>query len=165
MARIDRIADRTARVLALLGSTGLLAMLLHVTADVLARNLLGRPIPATNEIVSHYYMVLIAFLPLAWVEQSRAMVTVELLEPREGTRLRTLSDRLVAALSTIVYGSIAIVTWSDALRAFRVGSFVDVLGYAVPMWPTYFLPPAGFLLASLVTLRRVFAPATGALRP
>lgn len=165
MERLERIADRTARLLALAGSIGLLALLIHVTADVLARDLLGRPIPATNEIVSNYYMVLIAFLPLAWVEQRRAMVTVELLEPLVGPRLRDLSDRLVALLSSLVYGTIAWVTWSDAVRALRVGSFVDVLGHAVPMWPTAFLPPAGFVLACLVTLLRAFAPAAGASRP
>jgi TRAP-type C4-dicarboxylate transport system permease small subunit len=70
-----------AQFLALVGAIGVLLMMLHVGADIASRNIFGRPIPATNEIVSRYYMVLIAFLPLAWVEQRRrSMVSVEVLD-------------------------------------------------------------------------------------
>jgi TRAP-type transport system periplasmic protein len=67
-------------------------------ADVATRNLCRRPIPATNEIVSRYYMVLIAFLPLAWVERraawSRWSCSTAMLSPRA----RRISDALVALL-------------------------------------------------------------------
>lgn len=162
MGALERLADRVAQGLALIGSLGVLALLVHVTVDVVTRNLLGRPIPATNEIVSHYYMVLIAFLPLAWVERGRAMVTVELLDAMLSEPLKRVSDVLVALLATAIYGAIAWVTWETALSNFRIGSFVDVLGYRVPIWPTYFLPPLGFVLAGLVTLLRAVQSVRGA---
>lgn len=154
MLMIDRAAHRVAQALALCGAVGVLAMLVHVFADVALRNVAGRPIPATNDIVSRYYMVLIAFLPLAWVEQRRAMVAVEFIEPLMTPLLTRISDVLVALLSTLVYGTIAWVTLGTALQNLSVGSFVDVLGYRVPVWPSYFFPPLGFLLAALVTLLR-----------
>ncbi len=150
-AMLDRLFDRISQGLALIGSVGLVALLLHVGAEVIARNLLSSPIPATNQIVSHYYMVLIAFLPLAWVERSRAMISVELIEGFLPAPLRRLSDALVAALACVIYAVLAWVTWSDALKNFKVGSFVDVLGHQLPTWPTYFLPPLGFGLAAVVT--------------
>lgn len=155
MGALERAADKVAQGLALIGSLGVLALLVHVFVDVLTRNLIGRPIPATNEIVSHYYMVLIAFLPLAWVERRRAMVTVELLDLLLTDTARRVSDVLVALLACAIYAVIAWVTWETALKNFAIGSFVDVLGYRVPIWPTYFLPPLGFVLAALVTLLRV----------
>ena len=48
MSALDRVATRIAQGLALIGSLGVLLMLVHVTADVAARNLFGQPIPATN---------------------------------------------------------------------------------------------------------------------
>ncbi len=161
MQALERMEDRVARGLALVGSIGVLALLVHVTADVVSRNLFRLPIPATNEIVSRYYMVLIAFLPLAWVERNRSMVSVELLDMAMSPAMKRASDALVALLAAVIYAVIAWVTWAEALRAFNTGSFVDVLGRRVPVWPTYFLPPAGFLLAALVTLLR----AVTSLRP
>jgi TRAP-type C4-dicarboxylate transport system permease small subunit len=155
MRYLEDVAEKVARALALVGSIGVLALLVHVVLDVATRNLAARPIPATNEIVSRYYMVLIAFLPLAWVERRRAMVSVELLDLMLSPLARRISDALVALLATVIYAAIAWVTWGAALRSWRVGSFVDVLGREVPVWPTYFLPPAGFLLAALVTLLRL----------
>lgn len=159
---LERAADRVSQGLALLGAVGVVALLLHVGIDVVTRNLFGRPIPATNEIVSRYYMVLIAFLPLAWVERGRAMISVEVLDAVMSRPFRRISDSLVAALAAVIYAAIAWVTWADAVKNWRIGSFVDVLGREVPVWPTYFLPPAGFLLAAAVTALRAVQVARGA---
>lgn len=158
---LDRAADRVARGVALIGALGVLALLVHVAADVATRNLFGRPIPATNEIVSRYYMVLIAFLPLAWVERERAMISVEVLDAVMSPAVRRVSDVATALLATVIYVAIAWVTWGDALANWRTGSFVDVLGREIPVWPTYFLPPAGFLLAGAVTLLRAVRTVRG----
>jgi TRAP-type C4-dicarboxylate transport system permease small subunit len=158
---LERAADRVAQGLALLGAIGVVALLLHVGIDVVMRNLFGQPIPATNEIVSRYYMVLIAFLPLAWVERGRAMISVEVLETMMPRALRRVSDMLVAALAALIYAAIAWVTWADAVKNWKIGAFVDVLGRQLPVWPTYFLPPAGFLLAAAVTLLRAVQMARG----
>jgi TRAP-type C4-dicarboxylate transport system permease small subunit len=162
MLALERMGDRVAQGLALLGSIGVMALLVHVTLDVASRNLFQQPIPATNEIVSRYYMVLIAFLPLAWVERNRSMVSVELLDMAMSPGMKRASDAAVALLATIIYAAIAWVTLAEALKSFATGSFVDVLGRRVPVWPTYFLPPLGFLLAALVTLLRAFTSARGA---
>lgn len=154
MQGLERLADRVSQGLALIGAVGLMALLVHVAAEVLARNALSRPIPATNQIVSHYYMVLIAFLPLAWVERQGAMISVELTEGFMSPGMKRVSDFTVAVIAVLIYAALAWVTWADAVKAWRVGSFVDVLGYRLPIWPTYFLPPVGFALAALVMVMR-----------
>jgi len=154
MDTIENLADRLAQALALIGAIGVAALLLHVAADVASRNLLDRPIPATNEIASRYYMVALAFLPLAWVERRGGMVRVEFFEAVASPGLMRVSEILVALLATAVYFVLAGVTWADALGNWRIGAFVDVLGRQVAVWPTYFLPPTGFALAGAVTLLR-----------
>jgi len=154
---LERAADRLAQGLALIGAIGVAALLMHVAADVLTRNLLDRPIPATNEIASHYYMVAIAFLPLAWVERRGGMVRVEILDAIASPRFMQVSELAVSLLAAAVYFVLADVTWADALKNWRTGTFVDVLGNQIAVWPTYFLPPAGFALAGAVTVLRIFA--------
>lgn len=155
MNTLEKAADRLSQGLALIGSIGLIAMLVHVTLDVALRNTIATPIPATNEIVSSYYMVLIVFLPLAWVEKSRTMITVEVMEMVLTPLGRRLSDAAVGLLATVVYATLGWVTLQVALKNMRIGSFVDVLGHKVATWPSYFLPTAGFFLAALVTALRV----------
>ncbi len=162
MEFLDRLADRVSRTLALIGALGLAALLLHVSAEVFARNLLDSPIPGTHQIVSHYYMVLIAFLPLAWVERSGAMISVELIEGFLPGPLLRLSNLLVALIACGIYAAIAWVTWGVFVKNFSVGSFVDVLGHRLPIWPSYALPPAGFALASLMTAFRALRIVQGA---
>lgn len=158
---LERTADRLAQALALIGAIGLTALLLHVSADVLTRNLLDRPIPATNEIASRYYMVAIAFLPLAWVERRGGMVRVEILDALASPRFMRVSEFLVSLLAAAVYFVLTYVTWVDALKSWRTGTFVDVLGHQIVVWPTSFLPMAGFALAGIVTLLRMFAVLLG----
>ncbi len=156
-----RLAENTARLLALVGSIGVMLMMLHVGADIVARNLFGRPLPATNEIVSRYYMVFIAFLPLAWVERRRGMVSVEVVEALMGPRMIRGSDLIVVFLATLIYALLAYTTWFDALSAYRAGRSVIALNILIPVWPTFFLPPIGFTLAAIVTLVRGYEIVTG----
>ena len=66
-------------LLAGLAALALFLMMLHVTADVLGKYLLNRPIPGTAEVVASYYMVAAVFLPLAWVEVRQGSIVMELL--------------------------------------------------------------------------------------
>jgi TRAP-type C4-dicarboxylate transport system permease small subunit len=115
-------------------------------------------VPATYEIVTNYYMVALAFIPLAWLERSGGMVSVEIAEPMLGPRALWMSDRLVAVISTAIYGTLAWVTFEASLKTFASGTFVLAQNIPIPTWPAYFLPPLGFLLAALVTLTRIFEP-------
>ena len=57
MQAILRLRDIALSGLALIGAVAVIALMLHVVADVAMRNLTNTPIPATFEIVTHYYMV------------------------------------------------------------------------------------------------------------
>jgi TRAP-type C4-dicarboxylate transport system permease small subunit len=164
MRALGRLADGAVRLLALCGSVGVIAMMLHVCADVVLRGLFASPIPATVEVVSHYYMVLIAFLPLAWVERGNGMVSVELFDGVLPAGVLRASDFLVAVLAAVIYGLLAWASLGIALGNYATGTFVLALEWRVPTWGTYFLPPLGFALAGLVVLVRAGQIAVGAER-
>jgi len=149
MHRLAQIHDLLLSALALIGALATVALMLHVVADIALRNLMNTPIPATYELVVNYYMVALAFIPLAWVEKSGGMVQVEVINAVLGPRMQRISDVMVAVISMVIYGALAWVTWQVAIRNTGVGSFVTANQIRVPTWPAYWLPPVGFGLAAL----------------
>lgn len=158
MRLLFSVQDVLLKLLALIGAVAIITLMLHVVTDVVLRNTINMPIPATFEIVTHYYMIAAAFIPLAWVERGGGMVQVEVIETFLGPRALAWSDRLVSLISTVIYGALAWVTWIVALRNFDSGTFVLAQSLRVPTWPAYFLVPLGFGLATLVTAIRMFVP-------
>ena len=54
-------------------------MMLHVSADVTGRSFFGRPLEGTTEIVSAYYMVIVAYLPWAYLARNDTHISVDIL--------------------------------------------------------------------------------------
>lgn len=156
MNSLEHISRWIANAVGLLGAIGVIVMMLHITADVLCRIILGSPLVGTNEIVSRYYMIAVAFLPLAWVEHRNGMISVELFDAFMGRGTRMVGDLLVAIVSILALLLITWTSWHEAVAAFQKDAFVMAVGNRIPVWPTYFMIPVGcFLAAILVVLRAV----------
>ena len=158
---LDRLVVRISDGLALLGAVGVVAMLVHITAYVVMRQFSHSPVPATVEIVSYYYMVLIAFLPLAWAERRGEMISIEIFAPLLTGRIGRINEIFVALVTSGVYAVLTYTTWLVAMREFSARSFVISLSVVIPVWPGYFVLPIGFALAALVTLYRGFTSKQG----
>ncbi len=155
MSIISNFADKLSRMLAFVAAIGVVLMMVHVCADVISRLITGASLPATVEMVSYYYMVLVAFLPLAWVERRGGMISVELAEVIMSERIRRISDATVAILALGIYAIMAYASWLTAIRNYNTGTFVVALQTKIITWPGYFLPPAGFALAALIVSVRL----------
>ena len=152
MTALFTFATRSVRILALIGSIGTVAMMFHICIDVVLRDFLRISLDTTPEVVARYYMVVVAFLPLAWLERRNGMISVELLEWLLRPRARQVSDVFVALLSALIYGVLTWATARSALQHFEVGTFVEFTDYKMPVWHSYFLPPLGFVLAAAICL-------------
>lgn len=161
MAVLYRLTNLAAVGLALLGTLGILLMVVHITLDVVLRSTLSISIPATLELVTRYYLITLALLPLGWVEWRRSMISVEALEGMMGPRLIRISDVLVSLLSAGIYAILAVATWGKAVEQYQIGAYVMSLNVPMPVWPTYFVLPVAFALAALVCLVRLPMLATG----
>lgn len=158
MRHLARFHDLLLGALAAVGALATVALMAHVIVDVLLRNLFNTPIPATYEIVTRYYMIALAFVPLAFVESKGGMVQVEVIDSFIGPAAVAVLERLVAAFSAVVYGILAWVSLSDALKNAEAGTFVLAQNHHLPVWPGYFLPVAGFALASVAVAIRAVRP-------
>lgn len=153
--RLDKFVTAIASGLALVGAIGVVAMLLHITGYVLLRLFLSSPIPATVEIVSYYYMVAVAFLPIAWAERRGDMIAIEVFAGFFRGGVGKTVDFFVAAVTTAVYFVLTWTTWLAAMREYEAGSFVISLSHIIPTWPGYFALPVGFALAFVVSIYRL----------
>lgn len=155
---IHRLQSGLLALLTAIGALAVLALLVHVSADVALRSLRGTPIPATYEIVTHYYMVGLAFLPLAWVERQGGMVRIDVVHGMLPPRAQAVSERVVTLVSALIYAVLTWVTLRTALTNSANGSFIMTNNVRVVTWPAYWLPPVGLGLAALVTTLRAIWP-------
>lgn len=152
---LDGALRRATALLALLGAVGVIAMLVHICAYVIGRHFMASPVPATVEIVSNYYMVLIAFFPIAWAERRGDMISVEIFDALLRGPLKTINSVIVLVVTTGAYSVLTYTTWLVAMREFEAKSYVISLSTNIPVWPSYFVLPISFGFAALVSLLKL----------
>ena len=127
-----------------------LMLVVHVTLDVIMRFVFQTPLNSTILYVSAFYMVGIAFLPLAAVEQNDGHIAVELLVEKFPQKLQNFLAGLALLLTFIVTATVAIRTGDEALAKYLGGSYSIEAGGKIITWPTYLSLPIGFGLMSIV---------------
>jgi len=132
-----------------------LAMMVHISADVAGRYLFNSPIPLTIEIVSNYYMVALVFLPLASTELRDQHIYVEIIYERLGKQGQRIVLAFVHAVSAVAFATTAVRTWGAALRSWSVGEYT-MGAYSIIVWPSRFIVPIGCALLTLVLLAKLF---------
>jgi TRAP-type C4-dicarboxylate transport system permease small subunit len=165
MAWLYRLVNYTAMGLGLLGTVAILLMVVHITLDIILRTTLSISVPATLEMVTRYYLITLALLPLAWVEWRKNMIAVEALESLMSPILIRISDVLVSVLSAAIYAVLMVATWGKAMEQFTISSYVMALNVPIPVWPTYFVLPVAFGLAAIVCIIRIPLLASGTAYP
>lgn len=153
---LERIIKVVSSFLALVGAIGVVAMLVHITAYVISRHVFERPIEGTIEMVSNYYMVLIAFLPIAWAESRGEMISVEVIGQLFRGRVKTANAVFVSLVTMAAYAALTYTTWLVAMRQLSTQSYVILLSAKLYIWPSYFILPVSFALATLVAFTKIF---------
>lgn len=157
MQPTDRLLRAAIAVYGAIGAVAIFLMMLHITADVIGKFVFNRPLPGTIPIVSQYYMVIAAFLPLAMVERLTGHISVEILYTAFPRTLRGIASIFATALGTVVFAAMTWATWGEAVKKYAIGAFSYEQGVKVPVWPSHFILPAGTALFTLVLLWRLFA--------
>ncbi|TKT74792.1 TRAP transporter small permease [Aquamicrobium sp. LC103] len=142
-------------LLMIAGIIAMIAMMLHICADVLSRRLLGTPIVGTLEYVTYFYMVAVVFLPLGRVQEERGHVIVEVISQLMPPKVSLWVDR-GAQLFTLAYVAfIGWWGWQETVRSFTRNEVVTVIQTDFPLWPTRLLVPLGLAAMCLVILAQL----------
>ncbi|MEO1988812.1 MAG: TRAP transporter small permease [Martelella sp.] len=165
MQKTDKLMRAAIAVYGGIGAVAVFLMMIHITADVVGKFVFNRPLPGTIPIVSQYYMVIAAFLPLAIVERLTGHISVEILYATFPRTVRGMLTVFSTALGVVIFALMTWASWGEAVKKYAIGSFSYEQGVKVAIWPSYFILPAGTALLTLVLLWRLFAYAIRAEDP
>jgi len=157
MAAFDRFNRIASVVLMVLGGIAVLAMMLHVVVDILSKSLFRYPIPGTLEVVANYYMVAVAFLPVAYVQLRREHLVVEVFTMGLSPRGIAFVDGIVGILGTMYLGLLTYLVFGNAVDATRIRSYVDITLFDLSTWPARWILPASFLAMAAVLISQLIA--------
>ncbi|MFD2854105.1 TRAP transporter small permease [Seohaeicola zhoushanensis] len=104
------------RALVAIASLGLMAMMLHICLDIGASLLLNAPIATTSAIVTSYYMIAVAFLPIYTAEVRNGHIGVNLVTATLPVRVQNWLDMLMLSLTA---GSMRFLPRSPGARRSR----------------------------------------------
>jgi TRAP-type C4-dicarboxylate transport system permease small subunit len=119
---LRRAFERLETALTLLSSAILFGLMFYVTAEVLMRYVLNRPLPGHLELTQ----LLIApavFLALSWVQAQRGHVGMDLLHERLSPRGRAMADCVTL---TLALGTFVVITWFSASSTWTAWEVGDV---------------------------------------
>lgn len=146
------LADRVSRLLGYAAGVAVLAMMFHVTADVVARTVRGAPLGGTLEWTTWVWMPAIVFLALAGAlaagEHLRVTMLVEAL-----TRLpRKIAEALTLLLLLGVVVLLDVGMWMAALESFKLQEADLGAGVEVSIWPMKFVAAFGLAMLGIQAL-------------
>lgn len=156
MTRVETALQKVNQIVALLGGFIIAIMMIHISADIIARFFLNKPLPGTITIVAHYYMIAAIFLPLAYTEQIKASIIVDLLSKFFSERVNKCLELFSYLLIAVTALTIAYVSWDVALKNFALKTSVMQGDYTIPTWPSYFIFCGGCVLLGIYCLAQLF---------
>ncbi len=157
MEHLNRLIER---LTVWIGSLILILMVIQIVVDVSMRTLLGAGLPATSELVSNYYMVLVSFLPIAYSEVRRRHVEATIFTDHLRPKLKLVVELLGFILATIVFTLLFWGTLVEAIAQTGKGAYVESGVTMFYTWPSYWVLPVSFGLMVLVLVFRVIATVT-----
>lgn len=149
------IFDRITRLLALLGASLLIIMMLAVCWEVISRYFLGRGIVWVIEF-SEYNLLYITFLGTAWLLGREGHVKMDIvltrLNPRNQSLVNSITSILGAVLCLVIAWSGAEVSWDHLQRGLHQPTLI-----APPDFPIFVIIPVGSFLLFIQFLRRSYS--------
>lgn len=134
---------------------GMTLMMLHVVADIGGKFLFNFPVEGTVEIVEIYYMVLVVFLPFAYVTRTTGQIEVELFTRNlKGRKLAILE----VCLGVVILLYMILMTWKtgeDAIDKTLLGEIREAGVSFILAWPSRWVPPLSAGVMAFVVLVRL----------
>ncbi len=158
VAGLSRAANALAITANALGTLVVLALVVILNVDVVARGLFSAPLRGTYEMVQ-FSVVMIVFLQLADVVRvdrlTRSDGFLNLLHHRRPGLTSNLR-RIINAISAIFMGLIAYVTFPEFLHMWETQDYFGVPGlFTLPWWPVKLVIACGTALACVIFMLKV----------
>ena len=164
--RIDQILEWWSRALLTLAIIAGLLMMIHVSIDVFARTALNTPLRQTNQVVAAYYMIAVAFLPIALLGKHDGHISADVFTGFLSAKVRGWLEVFTTLLGMAYMLGF---TWQSLISADRrtgQGEVLEISGGYMVVWPgRWLLPIAGASLFLCLGLRLTRLILTGRASP
>src|SRR5690606_3671389 len=131
-------------------------MMFIIVADVFMRNVFGRPISGTYEIVQFFLMPMAIFPALGYVYWVGVLPRLSEIIAKAPKGFQKFNDILMLVIDLIVFTLLTYYGFLFAMSGFESQMAVTLVGALVSVWPFYFLVPIGFLFVLLEVVLRFF---------
>ncbi|MBX3575059.1 MAG: TRAP transporter small permease [Mesorhizobium sp.] len=148
---LNRIIDATM----IIGAAAVALMMLHIAIDVIAKFVFQTPLSGTLEIVSNYYMIVVAFIPLAFAERSNAHISVEVAVENFPSGIKHYLSLFALIFSIAVFAAFAWQGFVEAERARASGTFMIEQNIKILIWPAKYLLPVGAGLMAITQIAKL----------
>lgn len=162
MNKLVRLDLLLTRFMAFFAAVAVIGMMLLVASDAIARQVFNTRIPFVSVIVANYFMVAIAFLPLALAEAQDRHISVDLVYGHLRAGAQRFVTLLIHVLAALTSAGLCWTMWDEAVRRFSSGSVAVEDGVSMAIWQGYFMLPAGFAMLAFTYVLRIFLGLTGA---
>ncbi|WP_270725886.1 TRAP transporter small permease subunit [Shimia sp. Alg240-R146] len=157
---LSRVANSFAIATNALGTLVVLALVVILNVDVIARGLFDAPLRGTYEIVQ-FSVVMIVFLQLPDVVRvdrlTRSDGFLGVIHARRPGVARSMR-RIINAVSAIFMGLIAYVTFPEFLHMWDTQDYFGVPGlFTLPWWPVKLVIASGTALSCLIFVFKVIS--------
>jgi TRAP-type C4-dicarboxylate transport system permease small subunit len=149
----------TNRAVMMVACVFMVLMMAHITIDVVIRFLFGGQLIGTLEIVSFYYMVIIVFLSLGFVELREAHIRVDLFAQMMPKFMQLVLYVLACLLGLVFFGLLFWQSAQDAMSA--TGRAEEAMSnFTFYIWPARWALPVGFGAVWLAVLSNLLTSLT-----
>jgi TRAP-type C4-dicarboxylate transport system permease small subunit len=162
MHRLGRVLGRISELTTILGGLAIVLMMFQITLDVSLRATIGKPLPGTITLVSYYYMIIAAFIPLAYNEMRDSHISVEVLVRRLPGRIQHHLAGWMLLFPMAIFGGLTLRSWQEAMKKFDVGASMVQGDSSFAIWPSYFVLPVSFGLMAVIAAFKFLIYITGA---
>lgn len=143
-----RVIDRLSSGAGVISGLALVALILNVTVDVVARTFAGRPIGLTLELTQYWWMPLVVGLSYALAQQKGEHITVTVLLDRLPVSTRRIVEGVFSALGTVIVLLLAWFAFVSAADATELGLVVNS-DPPLPYWHIKIVVAVGLALFAL----------------
>lgn len=154
MTRVNAGMDK---VLSVLTAIAVVAMMLHVVAHALMRFFLNSPLYGTNEIVSYWYLPIVALLGIPAAHLQKEHITVVLLVENLGRKVQNVFLVFACLMGALVSIGFMVFGFREAMDKMSMGATAGVTD--IVTWPVYFLVPLVFFVLAALYILDIFVVA------
>lgn len=156
---IHKILDRLLMTAMILSMASCLFMVAITVLDVLARHLIGRPVPGVIEF-NEVLMVCVVFLGLGLSQKDKAQIRAELFISRLSSKARRGFDVFALILGWCFWTLLSVQAVSRGWESFVMGEYREGL-LKFPMWPARWALALGMILMSIQLIRDIVTRLAG----